>query len=488
MQMNLSVSNAAPIWSKSAGSGILALPVAVALGIGVGVLAGYDSVWGPHHPLWASVTGDALRMTWLWTASGVVVLTGGMMFLRASPSLFDNRDRLAVLLVIVPLGLTGIAAGPLDPSDLALVAVTFLWCAVSFVEQRPVHTPKLLLVVLLCLAATGFASIVNGQTTTILRLQSLFARLVMLFIVTNVLVTKPLHQLAVRAFLWVAAVSAVIAIFSEVLFLVAGIRFTMERVSLLVVKDTPLGPMLRATAFMPATQSLGNLLLMALGVTLFIRADSKKRIALVGLLFGGICCTASVGAVLIGTIIISIAVFMWRPTLLLHLSLVVAAALLLAYASGFMAWFFTDFFIEFGADQARDRIGYIQEGIVTISRFPVFGVGYGNILRVQSIAIHNVFMQVMSETGVASGVLYIVLLLSIVASCLAAIRRATSTDSRARLKGMLLGVVALGLYSQMAPFYSEPTCWVFFGIVVSGVSLYGHRDESPSRWRFVCGR
>ena len=192
--------------------------------------------------------------------------------------------------------------------------------------------------------------------------------------------------------------------------------------------------------------------------------------------------------VIAGAIIISIAVFMWRPTLLLHLSLVVASLLLLAYASGFLAWLFTDFFIEFGADQAQDRIGYIQEGIVTIARFPVFGVGYGNILRVQTIAIHNVFMQVMSETGVASGILYIMLLVSIVASCLVSIRRASGRDDAARLKGLLLGVIALSLYSQMAPFYGEPTCWAFFGIVVSGVSVYGQRDESLSRWRFACGR
>jgi len=488
MYVNSSAWNAPPPYAGSKYGGVVALVLALGLGIGLGVLAGYDPVWSPHHPLWSALTGSSLRTAWLWTASAVVVLVGTMVFLSAGSWMFANRDRLAVVFVIVSLGLTGIAAGPLDPSDLALVVVVLLWCSMALVEHRTVHTPKLLMVVMLCLAATGFASIVNGQTTTIFRLQSLFARLVMLFLVTNLLVTRPLHQLALRTFLWVAGVSAVIAILSELLFVGTGLRLTMERVSLLAVKDTPVGPLLRATAFMPVTQSLGNLLLMALGITLFGNMRSKKRIAFVMLLFGGVCCTVSIGAVLTGTIIIAIAIFMRRPTMVLHLVLLLATALLLAYVSGFLTWLFTDFFIEFGADQARDRIGYIQEGLVTISRFPVFGVGYGNILRVQSVEIHNVFMQVMSETGVISGILYIVMLACLLGSCVMAIRRATCPDDTVRLKGILLGIIALSLYAQMAPFYSEPSCWVFFGIVVSGVSLYGRRDENLSKWRFVCGR
>jgi hypothetical protein len=466
------------------------LPLALAGGLGL--LAAWDPVFMGEHPI--RLFDINRHMPYVLSVAAVAALAALFLVAMRREALFARRDQVLLLLAIFPGAFSGFNLGILDPTDLGFAAVALLWLTLMLVEHRPLPRVNPVLLLLIGLAACSMASIVSGRFISIISQKTFLTKMAIFFFVMTMIGSPQLLRMAIRVFIGVCVFSAIVALVSEAVYLAFHYPFTMDDQLQFAFKNTPLGRMLRATAFMPRAQTLAHLLILGLALTLFFPMRAVWRWTLVGLIGAGIVATFSLGAWLITAGVLFIALFIYRPALSIHwVSLVVAAGLAL-YLTGAAEWLYTEVGESIGGKQSEDRIEFLGVGLRSIENHPWFGVGLKNITRVLHTPIHNAYLQTAAEMGIIAGLLFtlIPVLLFMRSGDLAA-RLPMSGDKRI-LQGLALGMFAMIVHFFVEPFYDNYMSWVFMAMAAGAIVVQERRiaavhsplEKSP-QWRRAFG-
>ena len=180
----------------------LVLPIALSLALGL--LVAYDDRVAPYHPLWQFALDYEILQHYLWTTTALILILLISVGLNYRDQAFSHRYRIAVILLIAAPALGGLNLIRLDPPDVAVVLATLLWLSSVLVEDRPLRAPRVVIALLLGLAFFAVGSIMTGGLYIVLSLPSIFTKLIIVFLLANLIVSPRDHDIALKALITVA--------------------------------------------------------------------------------------------------------------------------------------------------------------------------------------------------------------------------------------------------------------------------------------------
>ncbi len=447
------------------------LVVPVLLGAGMGALVVFDPDLSRDHPLWEFLRSRSLPAVTLWSATALAVLGVILLVTRSAGWWFRHRDAIATGLLMSVGAINGVNVGPLDAFEFAFLLTLAYWLAVSLVEFRSVAVPRLVLAALGGFSICTVASVINGRVTSLFGLHTLFSKFLMIVLVCSFAIRPQLFQVAVRSFIYVAVSTAVVAVLALGLNLTTGFALTFVDTPAEQFKSTPFGYLLRASAFCQTPQALGHLCVMALCLVFQSPWRAGWRYALALTLLVGIGLTWSTGAILTaGVVTLLFPLVRWPHHVMLYLALLAVSGFAL-YFSGIAELIFDKVLVPLGSAGVEDRVGYLKVGLEKIQVYPWLGAGVKNTSRLFSHPIHNTYFMIISELGIAAGVLLFLLIAGLAIRCASLARRAADENTRHWLKALGFGAAGMGIHFLSEPLYYSVLPWVFLGLVSCGVSV-----------------
>jgi len=454
---------------------VLLLPIS--LGAGVGVAVGLDAVLRFRVPL--DILGyDLTRLIpFLWSLVLVVFLMALFALYAARERIFERRYQIAILLIIGGCQFGGVNYGPLDPLDFVFV-LTFSFAVVALLlEHRQLSMPAPLLLMIGAISFFTIASIVNGRVTSIVGAHTILNKVLFVVLITVFVNTRRQHLFALKTFLLFAFLTALIGIASEILYLVAGYDLSMDDLVNYHFKYTPLGRMLRVTAFLPTSQTLGHALVLASCLGLFLPMSPGRRAVLLGSLWTCIVLTFTTGAYVTAALVTILSLFVRRPERTIHYVSALMLAAVLAYISGMLGLFYEKVVLPLGSRGIEDRAEYIRVGLDAVGRHPLLGQGIKNIGRMFSTPIHHTYLQIAADIGVMGGLVFAGMVLYLTVRCGILAAGEADPSPKNTLKGLFLGMVGLGIHLNMEPFYDNSVTWIYMGLVGSAIAVYSRKND-----------
>lgn len=451
----------------------ICLPMAI--GLGICVLNGLVLMLGYHyslrifeHPLdrWLPYL-MSLTLFSLFVICCILIANG--------KRIFSKRYSIAVILLIISCMLTGINLGPLDPADLAFITVFISWVTFSLVERRAFYSPLPITCLLLGLTAFLFSSIINGGFISILTLHTLVTKIILFFLIINIITSNQLHRLAIKSFIICSFLSALVGIFSEFIYYQFDYNFTFWDIQKFQFKETLIGKMLRVTAFLPTSQGLGHLLILASSLVLFIPLSRKRRIFYLLILATCLAFTFSMGAYIVLAVVLILSVFIRKPERSIQYAMYFLAIVFFAYISGGFKWIYKNVFMTLGAASGGDRIILIRAGLDILRRHPFLGIGLKNFGKAIHLPIHNTYMQIAAEIGIFGGTIFVVIVLYLTINIGILIRKLQDPELKNWMRGLFLGMIGLSLHFLVEPFYDNIISWLYMGLVASAIVIYSKR-------------
>lgn len=448
----------------------------VLLAMAIGLLVALDSSLGSYHPLWQLTLDYDLAHNYLWTATAFIL----SILLAAAASgrewLFRQRYRIAVFLLLVAPALGGLNLVRLDPPDLAVVMVALFWLAAALVEDQPVLIPRVVLALLFCLAWFAMGSVMSQGVYIFTSLPSIMSKLMAVFLLANLVTSPRDHDIALKALVVVAVISAVIAILSEGLYLLTGYAFTFDDRIDEQFKCFGWICMFRATALSPTPQLLGHLLVLGTGLALFMPLRAWLRLLVIAIIVGGAISTLSLGVVLTVGIILTLFPFFRWPSRYPLILIAYATLGWLAHASGLWAWAYNAannlLLASYGANI---RVWTYKGGTELIERNPVFGIGALRQIpgSMHFSTPHNAYLQITLELGLPAAILFVTLLGYLFVSCALIAARAPDERTRLWMRGLLLGYIGMLVHFMSEPLYTNNLPWTYMGLITAAIIIYG---------------
>lgn len=454
---------------------VLLLPIS--LGAGLGVAVGLDAVLRFRVPL--DILGyDLTRLIpFLWSLVLVVFLMALFALYAARERIFERRYQIAILLIMGGCMFGGINYGPLNPLYFVF-ALTFPFAvAALLLEQRQLTMPAPLLLMMGGISLFTIASIVNGRLASIAGAHTILNKILFVVLITVFIKTCRQHLSAVKTFLLIAFLSALVGIASEILYLVLGYGLSFDDLVQYHFKNTPLGKMLRVTAFLPTSQTLGHVLVLASCLGLFLPMSPGRRAVLLASLWTCIALTFSTGAYVTAAAITILSLFVRRPERTIQYVSALMLAAILAYLSGLLGLIYERVVLPLGTKGLEDRAEYIRVGLSLVERHPLLGHGIKNIGKVFSTPIHHAYLQIAADIGLIGGLIFAGMVLYLTVRC--GILAAGEADPRLKstLKGLFLGMAGLGIHLNMEPFYDNSVTWIYMGLVGSAIAVYSRKAD-----------
>lgn len=452
--------------------------IAVVIGAALALLVAWDPFWRSVVPFADLLPESVRRMPWLWASGVTLTVAVAVPLALAARHIFAARYTLATVLLILPGAVSGLNVGRLDAFDLACAGLTMFWLASSLTEHRPMLTPRWLLAMLAILGTLAFASAINGRVSTILGMQSLLAKLLVVILATNIVTSADLFKLALRTFVVTAVISSLLALGSEVVFMFTGYTWTFDDLEEFHYKSTPFGEMFRATAFLPAPQALGHLAVLGLAVTLMMPLKLFTRLTLACILLAGAAVSFSTGVYLTTAAVVVLAPFFASPHRSIHHVVMMLGVGITAYLVGGVAWFMNDVLPRVSDAGLTDRVSYMQIGVEVLRDYPLLGIGFNNFSRALYIPIHNAWLQMAAETGVINGLLFFVLVMTLTIRMLLLAGQTQGHPMQPWAKGLALGLVAMNIHFQVEPLYTNVISWTFLALAASALVVRRHADRT----------
>lgn len=454
------------------------LPIAISLAMGLLVV--YDSTLASYHPLWQLVLDYEIARNYLWTATSLALLIAIAVSVNYRGWLFNQRYRIASILLIASPALGGLNIFRLDPPDVAMVLVTTFWLATVLVEDRPVLTPRIVIALLLGLVWFTAGSVMTNGVFIFLSLPSILSKIIIIFLLANLIVTPRDHEIAMKALIAVALISACIAILAEGLYLLTGYAFTFDDRVDEHFKCFGWICMFRATALAPTPQLLGHLLIMGVGLALFLQVRSWIRLLIVSAMFVGAVSTLSVGVVLTVCIVLALFPILRWPSRYPYILTAYASLAWLVHVTGIWAWAYRiadDLLLaSYGANV---RIWTYRAGVELLEKSPVFGIGALRQIpgSMHFTTPHNAYLQIALELGLPAACLFIALLIYILISCWSIAFRTPNTKTQYWMRGLLLGYLGMLVHFVSEPLYNNNLPWAYMGLIVAGIIIYGRASS-----------
>lgn len=447
--------------------------LAAALGAGLGALVTYDPAWSPHFPTRALEMYLYRQAPYLWTILALAALAGLLLLARRAAWLVERRYEVAVVILMVAQATSGVNVGPLDPTDVAGAFLVLFWLSITLVEHRPIVVPLGVLVLVSIFGFFALGSIVNGLALTAVRLQTIFSKIVILLVLCSIIgANRGLMLLALRAFIGVTVVSAVLGIVFQCIFLTTGMPISFTDVETSQFKETPLGMMLRTSALLTTSQVFAHEMLLGACLLLCAPGALGLRLAAVALCGVGVAFTFSTGAYMTFAFAVLLAPFVVRPKYTIHVLSAYVAAGLITYLSGLYGLVMEKVVEPLGSANFWERVEYLRLGLNVIETYPWLGIGLGKYGSLNT-PIHNAYVQCAADIGLVGGAVFVVFLAYLVVRTWGQRWNAAREDDRRWLAGLLLGMLALCVHYTSEPFYDNVTSWVFFGLVSGGLVALG---------------
>jgi O-antigen ligase len=152
------------------------------------------------------------------------------------------------------------------------------------------------------------------------------------------------------------------------------------------------------------------------------------------------------------------------------------------YMSGLLDWFVNNIYGIIGEASGEDRIELAHMGLEAIEKFPTFGIGFHNIYRIyDGTPVHSAYLQAMSEIGIAGGLTFLAFV-SLVLIRMGILVASVANPSQRRVsKGLLIGLVGMACHLVAEPFFDYNIPWLYMGISVAAIRLYGEGERSIER-------
>lgn len=399
----------------------------------------------------------------------LILLVAGI---RNSQRLFARRETLYILLLFVPTQFIGFNVANIEASKIGILIVFMLWSLDLLAEHRALRFYPPLLMIWISLLAFAFASTLNGGVISIISLYSIFAKLLVFVLAVNVIRSWESLHFAMRLLVYLGLLTSAAALVQEAVFYFYHLPLTLDdNAPKFWFKDTPFGPMLRASAFHPTSENMAHFLLLAIALTLFGTFSKRFKSIATLVMSIAIFLTFSGNALLMLLALLLLALFMRKPSLSLHyISLMALAGAALYYAGGF-TWLNNHFVATIAGKSTQDRLSLLQLGIEMIERHPWVGMGLNNFGRVSPQPVHNAYFQLATEIGVGAAGLLMALLLVIGARLTTALHRLRHPAHKNAAKGVLLGLIVLAGHFLFEPFFTSPISWSYIGLAEAAAMI-----------------
>lgn len=391
-----------------------------------------------------------------------------------------------IWLLLVPTQLVGFSLANIEPLKICLLATVGCWLVYSMAHNRTVRLYPPFLMMWLVVLIFSTASIVNGQVTSMLSQYSILAKFLMFFIVANVVRTPSQFLYSVRLLVALGVMSAVVALLQEAIFYFFQVPLSLDdNATKHWFKETPLGWVIRATGFHPTSQNLSHFLLMAFAMLMVGPFTSIQRF------WGGLLMALGVfltfsgnGLVVLGVVLFLVPVFR-RPSRSLHYLSIALLMVLLAYETGLLEFAYNKYLLPLSGKSAEDRIELLQLGFEVIAQHPWVGIGLNNFGRLSPQPVHNAYMQLVTEIGVAPGILLVLIFAFIFIRLLIGLRTLPPGPLLQSSKAVLLAFTALLLHFMFEPFINSLVSWSIIGFAEATAFLLYPNRENPAGYEPV---
>lgn len=332
--------------------------------------------------------------------------------------------------VLLPFGAIPLNVG-FNPTflDLALLAVFGMWLARGLTRQSehfvatPLALPILVFLVLAIFSFVAGLAYAPVNQEVVRHFAEVLISMALFFVVVNVVQTREALGRIVTALIVAGFISAAIGIVLyfiprdltiQLLSLLRVFKYPTGDKVLRFIEDDPNNPM-RATSTSVDPNVLGGLMILVTALTvpqIFAEKPLLPRKLIVAIVATmGVCMilTFSRGALLgLGLALVVIATVRYRPIIALMI-LGAAVFLLLPFTQDYVGHFLDAFAASDRATQMR--LGEYKDALNLISRYPIFGVGFGGSPDIDTyLGVSSVYLLMAEEMGLVGLAAFLVTL------------------------------------------------------------------------------
>lgn len=386
----------------------LHLAFGLGLALLVAALVGIDPFLSQYLPgrLWRAAGVEASPLKLVPVLAGLALLALPLLPQLARLPEFALAATAALLLAAQ---LNGFGVGPFDVFDLVLGVVFLAWIARKALDEtRPIALPPLLVLAGGLVLVSVLHLAVENPVRWFIGTFGIARAALVAFLVIDLIRDRPTMERALNAFLWLAVASALAGIVQFGLSWSGVLHFTLINPPESAFKPTPVGFVMRASAFCITAQHFSSFLVYALPIAFWRLSNGRaaRHWAAVALLLGGVLVSWNFGAMIAAMLIGAVFPFLRWPRLAVHFAMALAAAAVLAWFTGFWDLLydlsFGDAGVAKGVSQRHTLFGL---GIEKIARNPLAGTGpqgfAGYDGNFWGRPVHNAFGQVTTELGLA---------------------------------------------------------------------------------------
>jgi O-antigen ligase len=444
-----------------------------------------------------SVSFDLLKIFpyELSALSLMLILVAGILYHHRA-RIIQHKELLFILLFLTGFQTNAIQLSIIDLSDVTVGIFTLVLLQTALVnrEQRFIRSPLVALnaIFLLCMIGS-FIENVNPRTMLIL-----VKSILLVFLMINFMRTKEFVVAAIKLFIIISTVSAMIGIVQEILYMYAGylIVGSIPSESLAHMYE---GAFLRVPAFMTSYGTLSKMLVISLimiaNILMYPNTYVKSTKSKLLLYFAFLLMVSSLILTFAQDAWIALAiglfvsvVIRWR-SLFIHLIILLLLLIIVCYYAGFIDSSVAFVSSELSHGDASGRIILDREGLDGFfhadSHNVLFGTGAGNGARYTSHyegwPAHNAFILAANEIGLLGFLSYLALYIFAAIRVLSAHAVAREPGDKALTAGLLGGFIAITVMFQFYAGYIDLILWFYIGLIESTFLILKKETNESSK-------
>ena len=449
------------------------------------VLAGITASLVTADGSYAHLLGRATwRLVWLdeLPYRATALLVAAMLVLLPTVLAVGRLGDVRLLFcVVLPLAtqVSGFRLGPFDSLDVTVLLVLGVWLGLhlgghpDFAEVR--LGPVVLAGLFLCVLQIPYI-VMQSPVRWLVGLLGLFKVVIIPFLMVNFLTNRRLLDFWATALRRTALLSAIAAIVQFALAYFGIFTFTLVGTIEEAYKPTPIGFVLRASAFAPTAQHLAAYLLLALPFWLMTWSRSPGLVRLLPtaailVILVGLTLTWNLSAILAVGFVVGLFPLVRWPEHGLHFALLYGMLLIVSYYTGLLEFLWDETLGDAGVAKGADqRMTLLSIGLEKLWRDPFWGVGIREMAEFSgnfwSRPVHNAYLQAYTELGLPGFVLFTGLVLIATTGLFLQASRSSATARD------LPAAAGIGLVGYLVVILNEPNVdnsntWLALGLAAA---------------------
>ena len=346
---------------------------------------------------------------------GLLILAVSSGYCKYSKFIIKNKEKILIILIIASPQLKSFSLGGLEIADILILFFIGIWFFDGLRKnQFLLNTPLHFLFFLF--AGVSLLSCVNGGMGSLLMTIRISKSIVYALLLTGLI--KDRHDIiwTLKILFVITAISSVIAILQEFLFLTTGIVAVgniSEDARSMMMQKTSFGMVIRPPALFAHQAAFARTLSIIIPILFAfilnkgteIYVNKKTYFPLLVLMIIAMFLTISRPtwiAILTG---LTICLYLKKPSLIIHYLTAIVLLISIAHFTGLTTELQKELYEEmFLAGDLYDRVVLASESLQKIGRHPIIGVGVGKASRytanIHNWPAHNGFIYTMVSTGI----------------------------------------------------------------------------------------